>query len=243
MAHIVSCEPQLPVAAHSDEDINTNLVKINEKVKQLNVDGLTRADQAVLKNRLSFIFLGPNECPRSNEVTTWRQSRARRTYRAIQDADNHLFLAIILTIPPTECAKTRFDKTVDYLVNLEDYSLFRFSLRTTTKRLFDSTSAEQGFAGNPNYQGFIQALFPQKIQFAYSLIRPNDLSSFLETVLEGIYTSQQWKIEREQGGKTSGCITIFVPTGEEDGSCNIVVDQTVLMEAIHKFQLSDLKLE
>ena len=47
-----------------------------------------------------------------------------------------------------------------------------------------------------------------------------------------------------QGGRTSGCVMIIVPTSEEeDGSCNLRVDRDVLMEAIHKFGLSDLRLE
>jgi hypothetical protein len=46
-----------------------------------------------------------------------------------------------------------------------------------------------------------------------------------------------------QGGITSGCVTIFVPTSEdEDGSCNIRMDRNLLMQAIHKFKLTNLKL-
>ena len=87
-------------------------------------------------------------------------------------------------------------------------------------------------------------LYTTDIKFAYSLIRPDDIPSFLDTMLQGIYTSKQWTRERMQGGKTSGCVTIIVPTADdEDGSCNIRVDRNVLMEAIHKFRLSDLKLE
>ena len=46
-----------------------------------------------------------------------------------------------------------------------------------------------------------------------------------------------------QGVKTSSCVTVFVPSGQKDGTCNIIIDRKVVMEAIHKFQLSDLKLE
>jgi hypothetical protein len=81
-----------------------------------------------------------------------------------------------------------------------------------------------------------------EIQFSYTLIRQNDITSFVETMLEGIYTSKQWIGERELGSNTSGCVTIFVPTGEEDGTCNIRVDRNVLMKAIRKFGLSNLKL-
>ncbi len=86
-------------------------------------------------------------------------------------------------------------------------------------------------------------LHTTEIQFAFSLVRLDDIPSFLETVLEGIYTSQQWTTERKQGTRTSGFATLIVPTGEEDGSCNIVIDRKVVMKAIRKYGLSDLKLE
>lgn len=81
------------------------------------------------------------------------------------------------------------------------------------------------------------------IQFAYSLIRLEDIPAFFETIQQGIYTSKQVKKEETQGVKTSSCVTVIVPTGQEDGTCNIIIDRKTVMEAIHKFQLSDLKLE
>lgn len=95
----------------------------------------------------------------------------------------------------------------------------------------------------------MQSLFPQtqefrEIKYAYSLIRPEDIPSFLDILLPGIHTSKQWTRERLQGGKTSGCVTIIVPTSEEeDGSCNIRINRDLLMEVIHTFGLSNLKLE
>jgi hypothetical protein len=51
------------------------------------------------------------------------------------------------------------------------------------------------------------------------------------------------KEEETQGLKTSSCVTVIVPTGHKDGTCNIVIDRKVVMEVIEKFKLSDLKLE
>ena len=81
-----------------------------------------------------------------------------------------------------------------------------------------------------------------EIEFAYSLIRLDDIPAFFETIQRGIYTSQQVKEEVIQGVKTSGCVSVFVPTGQKDGSCNLILARKVLIEAIHKFTLSDLKL-
>jgi hypothetical protein len=66
-----------------------------------------------------------------------------------------------------------------------------------------------------------------------------DIPAFFETLQRGIYTSQLRK-NAEQGMETSGCVTLIVPRGEKDGSCNLIVDRDIVMEAIHKFQLSRL---
>lgn len=80
------------------------------------------------------------------------------------------------------------------------------------------------------------------IQFAYSLIRFEDIPAFFENIQRGICTSQQAKKEEEKGLKTSSCVTVFVPAGEKDGTCNIVIDREVVMNAIRRFELSDLKI-
>jgi hypothetical protein len=42
----------------------------------------------------------------------------------------------------------------------------------------------------------------------------------------------------------SDCVIIIVPISEkEDDFCNVRMDRDILMEAIHKFGLSDFKLE
>lgn len=82
------------------------------------------------------------------------------------------------------------------------------------------------------------------IQFAYSLPRRDIVQSFIETMLEGMYSCNLWKDEEIQGGDTTGCVTILIPTGEnEDGTCNIRIDRKILMDAIHKFGLTKLKLD
>lgn len=81
-----------------------------------------------------------------------------------------------------------------------------------------------------------------EIQFAYSLIRLEDIPAFFEMILKGIPSSKQVKEEVAQGVKTSSCVTVFVPTGQKDGTCNIIIDRNTLMEAITKFQLSDVML-
>ncbi|EDN02505.1 hypothetical protein I7I51_07499 [Histoplasma capsulatum] len=143
MERLIATEPCSLTGVDSD---NKHLPKVNEKVKQLKVDDLTQTDKDNLKSRLSFVWKESDEhsLRRGTSVTTWRQNRARRTYRAIQEADNHLFLAVLLAIPPTECGKTRFDNTTEYLLKLGDYRSYHMELSLATKRFFESTAAEQG---------------------------------------------------------------------------------------------------
>jgi hypothetical protein len=50
--------------------------------------------------------------------------------------------------------------------------------------------------------------------------------------------------EQAEGGKTTGCLTILIPTSQDqDGSCTIKVERKTLMQAINKFKLTKLKLE
>jgi len=154
--------PLIPLI--SDAAIDKSLTKINEKVRQLKRDGITRGDQEILKNRrLSFTWGELNEDSniQTTSVTTWRQSRARRAYTAVQDASDHLFLAVVLVISPTECAKTSFEDILNYLIGLETYEPYHLDLSSAAKRFFESTAAEQGFSSNHRYLSFMQSLFPQ----------------------------------------------------------------------------------
>lgn len=121
-------------ALRSDIQINKYLTKIDEKVGQLKMNGMMRRDRGLLKNhRLNFIWGEPAEEPDSQNA---------RTYAEIQDANEDLFLAVILVIPPTECAKASFDNVLEYLVRLDNYRSYRLNLSLTTKMFFEATAAE-----------------------------------------------------------------------------------------------------
>jgi len=76
---------------------DTILTQINKTSKRLTTHGLTRADQEILKNPPREGRCGRLELIWSEE----RESRARQLYNEIQNADEHLFLAFVLTISPT----------------------------------------------------------------------------------------------------------------------------------------------
>ena len=136
------------------------LTKIEEKATQLKTTGLKLRDQESLrKHRLNLIWgeSGGQDEP----ATAWRKGRARRAYNEIQDLDAHLFLAVVLAITPTECARTSFDNVLEHLLRLENYKSYRLNLNPASKKVFESTAAEQGFAGSRRYLNFMQALFPQ----------------------------------------------------------------------------------
>jgi len=147
----------------SNPQINEFLAKIDEKVKELNTNGITRGDQEILNQRLNFSWTNERPDGKRGSATLWRNTRARRAYTEIQDANDHLFLAVTLVMPPTECAKTSFDNILSHLTGLENYEPYRLSLSSASKRYFESTAAEQGFAGNRRYLSFMQALFPQSL--------------------------------------------------------------------------------
>ncbi|OCL05494.1 hypothetical protein AOQ84DRAFT_271822, partial [Glonium stellatum] len=122
------------------------LTKISAKVKQLKTDGMMRGDRDVLKDRLKLIWGEPSETPedRSGSATKWRKARARRAYTELQDANEHLFLAVVLAISPTECAKTSFENVLEHFFRLGDYKPYQLNLSPADKRFFESTAAEQG---------------------------------------------------------------------------------------------------
>lgn len=152
-------------AAISTEQIDKFLTKISKKSEQLQTHGITLDDRELLKNgRLNLIWAERDEKfeGQTQSATTWRRGRSRRLYGEIQDADNHMFLAFILAIPPTECAKTCFNDTIESLTRLESYESYRLNLDPAAKKFFESTAAELGFTGSRRYLSFMQALFPQR---------------------------------------------------------------------------------
>jgi hypothetical protein len=67
---------------------------------------------------------------------------------------------------------------------------------------------------------------------------------FFKEMLQGVITSEMWATEEAQGGNTTGCMTIFIPSNQnQDGSCNIMVNRTMLIQSIHKFKMAKLKLD
>jgi len=144
----------------SNSQIDEFLTKIVEKVKELNTNGVTRGDQEILNHRLNFNWTNEKPDGKKGSATLWRNTRARHAYTEIQDANNHLFLAVILVISPTECSKTSFDNILNHLTSLENYEPYRLNLSPTAKRYIESTAAEQGFASSRRYLSFLQALFP-----------------------------------------------------------------------------------
>lgn len=79
---------------------------------------------------------------------------------------------------------------------------------------------------------------------AYSLVARDKIEMFLNEMLQGIVTSEQWAKEEAQGGSTTGCVTIFIPSSQhQDGSCTIRVNRTRLVHSIHKYSMTKLKLE
>lgn len=236
--------------------------EVDLKITQLQSQGLTLKDQVVLEDRLPLLW---GESRPLASATRSRRSRARRFYKRIQDASNHLFLAVLLVIPPTVCIRPDVQVMLNKLTNLHTYDNYQFQLGLGAKRFFESTAAEQGFAGNPLYLTFMQSIFPEQearreliynvqldyklicckeIQFAYSLVARENIRAFLDDMLQGMVHSKQWTDEGKQGGSTSGCVTIIIPRNQnQDGSCTIRVDRTILIQTIHKFNLTKLKLE
>ena len=80
----------------------------------------------------------------------------------IQNASNHLFLAVLRIVSPTVCINREVQAALSQIINLGSYDDFRFQLGLGARRFFESTAAEQGFAGNPLYLTFIQSMFPEQ---------------------------------------------------------------------------------
>jgi len=167
----------------SDAETNKFLIKINEKSEQLRTNGLTRDDQELLKNNrrerelscLELIWCEELDSQDST-ATIWQRSRARQLYREIQDADEHLFLAFVLAISPTEYIKKSFGNTMEYLGRLENYKPYRLKLSQAAKRFFESTAAGHGFASSNRYLNFMNALFPPNAEILHDPQSPDDHS-------------------------------------------------------------------
>jgi hypothetical protein len=131
---------------------------INTKISQLQTQGLTFDDQEILKDRLAFVWREPENISEVSSTKS-RQSRARNNYRMIQDTSNHLFLAVVLVVPPTVCVSRAFQLVLNQLMGLEAYDIFRFQLNAKAERFLESTAAEQGFATERAYRSFLESMF------------------------------------------------------------------------------------
>jgi hypothetical protein len=154
-----------------NEESKKFLEKITETSERLRTNGLTRDDQELLKknrrereiSRLELIWCEELDS-HDRTATVWRRSRARQLYREVQDLDEYLFLAFVLTISPTECIKKSFGVTVEYLGRLEDYEPYRLQLSQVDRGFFESTAADHGFSRSLRYLNFMNALFPPNLE-------------------------------------------------------------------------------
>lgn len=135
------------------------LTQLEEKAALLRTRGLTRSDKGLLKNRLNYVWGEVVDKPKS--ATTWRNARARRAYDDIQAANDHIFLAVVLIITPTQIGHKSFENVIEDIVRLESYDSYRLNLSTADRSFFESVAAEYGFAGDRRYVRFMRALFPQ----------------------------------------------------------------------------------
>ncbi|OCK97556.1 uncharacterized protein K441DRAFT_546518, partial [Cenococcum geophilum 1.58] len=58
------------------------------------------------------------------------------------DANNYVFLTVVLVIPLTEYTKISFNIVVEYLTCLKNYKPYRLNLRPIAKKFFKSTAVE-----------------------------------------------------------------------------------------------------
>lgn len=255
---------------------NAHFKKVENKVTQLQSVGLTTEDWEIIGDRLKQVWLDPvqdSDQPTPPQ-TRWRKGRSQKNYRQIQENSNHLFLAVVLAVPPTVCSSSQFQPVLNYWIGLRDYKNFNFTLDVGVKERFELIAKGKGYAERPLYLEFMRKIFPEpesrpesrpgrspniqstsifkiianlsltEIQYAYGLLPGNTLGSFLDTIEQGIYRSNQWAQEASQGGSRTGCLTIFIPTSQDqDGSCTIRVDRMTLMQAINKFKMTKLNFE
>lgn len=132
--------------------------QIHTKTTQVRSQGLTVQDQNVLKDRLTFIWREPLIVSEAS-ATRSRQMRSRNTYKKIQATSNHLFLAVVLAIPPTVCVSSDFQTVLNQLMRLDTYDTFLFQLDGKAKAFLESTAAEQGFATEQLYLNFMESMF------------------------------------------------------------------------------------
>lgn len=137
------------------------MAKIIRKSGQLKSSRMTLDDRENLKERFRFTWTEAPDDAIATAVTAWRKTTACKAYQDIQDASDHLFLAVILAITPTKCSKPVFKKVKESFLSLKSYKIYQINLDFKEKHRFESTAVEQGFINNRRYLSFMNALFPQ----------------------------------------------------------------------------------
>ncbi|KAJ5144484.1 hypothetical protein N7526_001992 [Penicillium atrosanguineum] len=135
--------------------------KIVTKLAQLRTQGLTLDDQETIEERFTFLWKDFKAISNISSTKS-RHSRARSTYKRIQDASSHLFLAVILLVTPTNIIKSEVQVVLNKWINLDTYDECRFQLGVAAKRFLQTTAAELGFAGETLYIAFMQSMFPEQ---------------------------------------------------------------------------------
>jgi hypothetical protein len=141
--------------------VNKIIGKIDRKAEELlQAKSIDDHDLEKVKARLSFAWCEEPRTQETTEVTSWRDTAARKTYAKIQDINDHLLLPFVLAAPPTDCS-TPAVKEVIRILRSHQYTSFRLSLNHGSKELLQSWAIEAGFATNPRYLRLIGSLFPQ----------------------------------------------------------------------------------
>lgn len=139
----------------SDDYITTNVNTIKSNVHKLGRE-LGHKQLHMLSQRLKFIF-GPMVSKKS-PPTLWRLRRSRDAYQAIHDIDAHLFLALVLSVSPTECGTTKFEAVIDHLRNLSNYDAFHFSLKKSTFEALEELGNSDDIADRDRFGRLLRVL-------------------------------------------------------------------------------------
>jgi hypothetical protein len=152
----------LPVAppTMADAYVEVTHEKIRATAARLNSE-LSEVDLKTLGKRFAFYW---ESSPTNNEVTAWRRARGRTALKKVHDLDPHLFLAVLCGVPPSECAKTKFDPVIAFLEQINDYAAYKFTLHTSTRAALESHTGEDPgtYHTKPEYLKLIEALSPRQ---------------------------------------------------------------------------------
>jgi hypothetical protein len=144
-----------PVPVQATEEI---LSRILNQTQQLKAKGLTDKNWSTLEARLSLIW-GPEEFTQSQNATIWRKKCARKRYIIVQRVDAHLFLAVVLAIPQTECSNKSSEDIFHHLGCLDTYEPYHLNLRTSDETRFKSVANSAGFSESSHYKEFMKVVF------------------------------------------------------------------------------------